>query len=253
MAVGITQLFGVQYKQTSNVKNDHKVKSKKSEFSELMSSGKIASSSAQEAPSIFNRIQDTYEKSEVQDPDEAVNAVRQNINKISAEDRAQIVSDMKAEQDEQQKALVENVMKSVTSQASTFLNARAVPTLDENGFWRFIAGGNYPVDAETKVQAQNAISVDGFYGVAKTSQRLFDFASALAGDDADKMKEMQEGIARGFKEAEKAWGKELPSISQDTLKATNKLFDDYYNTKNQETTGSVQQSQQAVEAAVIGA
>ncbi len=69
----------------------------------------------------------------------------------------------------------------------------------------------------------------------KTFQRLFDFASALAGDDVDKMKEMQAAMEKGFKQATKSWGHKLPSISQDTLSAANKLFDDYYNSKGIQT------------------
>ena len=68
----------------------------------------------------------------------------------------------------------------------------------------------------------------------QTSQRLFDFASALAGDDVEKMKEMQKAMEKGFKLATKAWGKELPSISNDTLSAANQLFDDYYKSKGVE-------------------
>ncbi len=37
-----------------------------------------------------------------------------------------------------------------------------------------------------------------YYGVKQTSQRLFDFAAALAGDDVDKMKEMQKAMEKGF-------------------------------------------------------
>ena len=34
----------------------------------------------------------------------------------------------------------------------------------------------------------------------------------------------------------KSWGGKLPGISQDTLAAANKLFDDYYNSKGVQTT-----------------
>ena len=91
------------------------------------------------------------------------------------------------------------------------------------------------VDAETKAKAQEDISEDGYYGVKQTSQRLFDFACALAGDDVDKMKEMQAAIEKGYKKAEKTWGKELPEICQQTLDATNKMFDDYYASKENTT------------------
>ena len=62
----------------------------------------------------------------------------------------------------------------------------------------------------------------------QTSERIFDFAKALSGGDMDKMKEMQEAFEKGFKQATKTWGKELPQISQDTHDAVNKLFEDYY-------------------------
>ena len=69
------------------------------------------------------------------------------------------------------------------------------------------------------------------WGVKQTSQRLFDFACALAGDDVEKMKEMQKAMEKGFKLATQAWGKELPSICSDTINAANNLFEDYYRSK----------------------
>ena len=89
------------------------------------------------------------------------------------------------------------------------------------------------MDAATKAQAQKDISEDGYWGVKQTSQRLFDFASALAGDDVEKMQEMQKAMQKGFKLATKSWGRELPDISNSTLDAANKLFDDYYASKKQ--------------------
>lgn len=59
-------------------------------------------------------------------------------------------------------------------------------------------------------------------------------ASALAGDDVEKMQKMQEAMQKGFKQATAAWGKSLPSISQQTMDAANKLFDDYYKSKGVE-------------------
>ena len=62
----------------------------------------------------------------------------------------------------------------------------------------------------------------------QTSQRLFDFAQALAGDNPEQMKKMQDAIEKGFKQAEEAWGGSLPSISGETYKAVNDLFSEYY-------------------------
>ena len=91
-----------------------------------------------------------------------------------------------------------------------------------------MASGNYTVDEKTKAEAQEAISEDGFWGVKQTSQRIFDFAQALAGDDVETMKKMQAAVEKGFEQAGAAWGGELPSISGETHEAVNKLFDDYY-------------------------
>ena len=88
------------------------------------------------------------------------------------------------------------------------------------------------VSASDIAKAKEDISEDGYWGVKQTSQRLFDFASALAGDDVEKMKEMQAAMEKGFKQATKTWGKELPEICSQTIDAANKLFDDYYASKS---------------------
>ena len=97
-----------------------------------------------------------------------------------------------------------------------------------DNFWKFMASGNYTVDAKTKAEAEAAISEDGFWGVKQTSQRIFDFAAALAGDDVETMKKMQAAVEKGFEQAGAAWGGELPSICGDTHTAVGKLFDEYY-------------------------
>lgn len=148
-----------------------------------------------------------------------------SINKMSKEKRAALVEQLKADQAAREQSLVSLVTQMMSKQAKT--NAYG----GSDGIWRFIASGNYTVDAATKAQAQKDIAEDGYWGVKQTSQRIFDFASALAGDDVDKMKEMQAAVEKGFKLAGKAWGGDLPGISQDTFAATNKLFEEYYKSK----------------------
>ena len=46
---------------------------------------------------------------------------------------------------------------------------------------------------------------------------------------------MQAAMEKGFKEATKTWGKDLPEISSNTLKAANQLFEDYYKSKENVT------------------
>ena len=184
-------------------------------------SSKVQNTTKEEAASSSVPKTDTYEKSE--EPKKAT----YSINKMSAEERKTLISQLKADQENRQKNLINIVQQMMQKQAVSY----GVANNDEDSIWKFLADGNFTVDEETKLQAQEDISEDGYYGVKQTSQRLFDFASALAGDDVEKMKDMQAAMEKGFKEATKAWGKDLPQISQDTLDAANKLFEDYYATK----------------------
>ena len=159
-----------------------------------------------------------------------------SINRMSQEERSALVEKLKADQETRQKQLATLVQQMMNKQAGTF----SVANDDEDGIWKFLASGDYTVDAETKAQAQKDIAEDGYYGVKQTSERLFDFASALAGDDPDKRKKMQEAMLGGFKEATKSWGKELPDICKETLEAANKLFEEYYASKETTTENSVE-------------
>ena len=175
-----------------------------------------------------------YEKTEQNNDKSAT----YSINKMSKEDRDALITQLKEDQANRQESLVSLVKQMMGKQAgvaSIADNLLSQSKDDDESMWKFIASGNYTVDAVTKKQAEEDISDDGYWGVKKTSQRLFDFASALAGDDVDKMKEMQAAMEKGFKQATKLWGKDLPQISQDTLKAATQLFDDYYASKNQTT------------------
>ena len=103
--------------------------------------------------------------------------------------------------------------------------------MGEEEFWRMFADGKVTVTEAAKKQAQEDISEDGYWGVKQTSQRLFDFASALAGDNPETMKAMQKAMEKGFGEAAKIWGKEMPEITGQTKEAANKLFEEYYKSK----------------------
>lgn len=155
-------------------------------------------------------------------------------------DRVELSSDTKVTSkmsDSERAALVKSLKDDLNNQMSRFTNMMVqnfqkqginVSMANGDDFWKMMASGNYTVDAKTKAEAQEAISEDGFWGVKNTSQRIFDFASALAGDDPEKMKKFQAAVEKGFSQAEDAWGGSLPSICGDTHEAVNKLFDDYY-------------------------
>lgn len=131
-----------------------------------------------------------------------------------------IISRLKADAEARTQQLQQLVQQMISKQGNAYGQA--------NDMWKFLASGNFTVDAQTKAQAQADIAEDGYWGVKQTSERIFDFAKALSGGDMDKMKEMQAAFEKGFKQATKTWGKELPQISQDTRSAVNKLFEDFY-------------------------
>ena len=164
-----------------------------------------------------------YEKTKKED----TNKEPYKINKMSKEDRAALVKALKEEVEARQKQFLELVKQSLTGQGEKI----AIATDNMDGIWKALAKGNFTVSEEVKKQAQEDISEKGYWGVEQTSKRMFEHASALAGDDVEQMKAMQKAMEKGYKEATKAWGKELPDISKKTLAAANKLFEDYYKSK----------------------
>ncbi|MBQ3784175.1 MAG: hypothetical protein II838_12190 [Lachnospiraceae bacterium] len=161
-----------------------------------------------------------------------------SINKMTKEERSAMVQKLKEDQQMRQQQLLKLAQEMLTKQGGNFMIANVkIDTLSEedDSIWKFLASGEYTVDEAAKAKAQELVSEDGYYGVKQTSERLFDFASALAGDDVEQMKKMQDAVLKGYKEAEKAWGRDLPEISKKTLEATNKLFEDYYASKNATT------------------
>ncbi|MCI9442660.1 MAG: hypothetical protein HFH15_15890 [Ruminococcus sp.] len=143
-------------------------------------------------------------------------------NKMSDADRAALVESLKSDLNTQTTRFTNMMMQMFNKQGITGLQAGS------DAFWRQIASGNYTVDAQTKAEAQQAISEDGYWGVKQTSQRIFDMAKAIAGDDTEMMKKMQNAIEKGFEQATAAWGKELPGICGETHTAINGMFDEYY-------------------------
>ncbi len=92
--------------------------------------------------------------------------------------------------------------------------------------------GKINVDPQTVEKAQRDIAEDGYWGVEQTSERLVSFAKALTGGDPSKADEMIEAVKKGFEQATKAWGAELPDISKKTLEATIRKLEDWRDQNN---------------------
>ncbi|MGB8455458.1 MAG: hypothetical protein WCD89_24390 [Anaerocolumna sp.] len=121
------------------------------------------------------------------------------------------ISQLKAEADKRTRQLRDLVEKMLLKQGQTF---------DESTMYQMLREGKVPVDAETAEQAKKDIAEDGYWGVNQTSDRLVSFAKALTGGDPDKIDEMIDAVKKGFKEATKTWGGDLPDICKQTLDST---------------------------------
>ena len=221
MSVNATSLASAQAEVYASYKSDSSAKTES--VSKKTASTKAETSSKSEESTQSGVV---YDKTESTSDS---NKATYSVNKMSAEDRAALVKQLKADQESRQQQLTNIVKQMMGQQATTF-------AASDDSMWKFLAKGNYTVDAQTKAQAQKDISEDGYYGVKQTSERLFDFASALAGDDVEKMKKMQAAMQKGFQQATGAWGQKLPDICQKTLDAANKKFEEYYKSKQASTT-----------------
>ena len=149
-----------------------------------------------------------------------------STSKVSSKetDRTKIIQQLKADDALRQQQLLDIVHKMMGKQAKTYGIANT--DNDEDSIWKFLAKGDFTVDAATKAQAQEDISENGYWGVKQTSERILDFAKALAGDDPEKLEKMRSAFEKGYKQAEKTWGGELPDISKQTFDAVMKGFDE---------------------------
>lgn len=122
-----------------------------------------------------------------------------------------------AESEKRSQALRELVRKMLHKQGQVFNDATDI--------YKILREGKLEVDPETREQAQKDIAEDGYWGVEQTSDRLLSFAKALTGGDTSKADEMIEAVKKGYEEATKAWGDNLPEISKQTLDATIKKLE----------------------------
>ena len=132
-----------------------------------------------------------------------------------------LVNKLKADAEERTSQLRSLVEKMMTKQGV------AIGTADS--MWSFLAKGDFTVDEATRAQAQADIADDGYWGVDQTSDRILDFAKALSGNDPEKADLLLDAFKKGFKEATKSWGQDLPDLSQRTYDAVVEKFNKWKN------------------------
>ena len=143
---------------------------------------------------------------------------------------AALIQKLKQDSEDRINQLKDIVSQMMTKQGTAIANA--------DSMWSFLADGNFTVDEETQKQAQADIAEDGYWGVEQTSDRILDFAKALSGNDPEKADLLIDAFKKGFEDATKSWGKDLPDISQRTYDAVLEKFDKWKNGSTTETAGT---------------
>ena len=134
---------------------------------------------------------------------------------------AAIIAQLKADAEARTSQLQSLVEKMITKQGQT------LGTADD--MWSFLAKGDFTADPETIAQAKKDVAEDGYWGAEQTSDRILSFAKALAGDDPDKAEELLNAFKKGYSQATKTWGSNLPSLCSDTYDLVEKKFNDWMN------------------------
>lgn len=174
-------------------------------------------------------VEEKKKDNEVQEKAQAAAVYEKSEDKKEASasqntDRTKIIKQMQADVAARQQQLLDIVHKMMGKQAKAYGIANS--DNDADSIWKFLAKGDFTVDAATKAQAEADIAEDGYWGVKQTSARILDFAQALAGTDPDKLEKMRSAFEKGYAQAEKTWGGELPDISKRTFEAVMKGFDE---------------------------
>ncbi len=144
---------------------------------------------------------------------------------------AAVIAQLKADSEARTAQLQSLVEKMLAKQGQTLATA--------DDMWSFLAKGNLKADPETIAQAQKDVAADGYWGAEQTSDRILSFAKALAGDDPEKADELLNAFKKGYKQATKTWGSDLPSLCSDTYDLVEKKFNEWKNSSKDTADTSV--------------
>jgi len=156
--------------------------------------------------------------------DKAAHNNSKNKNYVTLNKENQnLIAQLKADAEErtaQLRSLVENMLLKQNQSYQT-------GTLTDEKMYEMLRKGEVTVTPEVRAQAEKDIAEDGYWGVEQTSERLFSFAKAISGGDTSKLDKLMDALEKGFKQATKAWGDELPEISKKTLEATKEKLNNW--------------------------
>ena len=182
---------------------------------------------------------------DISDAAKQAGQTKQTTEDFSVEDTgAKATKGLSAEQVDALKADLETqeqTMLNVMIQALTESNDKLQGWFDEGiGILNF---GGVQIDAsrfampEVATNAEDAakaIAPGGAWSVDAVSSRIFDLASAIAGDDPEKLSQMRAAVEEGFKQAGLTWKdttgqSKLPEISTQTYNEIMSRFDNRAN------------------------
>lgn len=165
------------------------------------------------------------------------NSKNKNYVTLSKENKA-IVEQLKADAEQRTAQLRSLVESMILKQNQTF----RVGTLTDEKMYEMLRKGELEVSPEVRAQAQKDIAEDGYWGVEQTSERLFSFAKAISGGDTSKAETLIKAMEKGFKQATKTWGDDLPDICQKTLDSAKEKIRNWANpeTESDEMTEAAQ-------------
>jgi len=87
------------------------------------------------------------------------------------------------------------------------------------------------VDDATRAKAQELIGEDGYFGVRKVTERIMEFAEALAGSNPSEkdIDNLRDGVQKAFDSVAKMFGgfDKLPEVTRDTYDSIMKAFDEW--------------------------
>lgn len=176
----------------------------------------ISSYSKVDAVNAYQKTAATAKKpEEVKDDDTAV--VYEKSADVSSKSNVDIVQMLKDDMEAQKNKFLSYVQESIMGQGNALASS--------DDIWQFLASGNFTVTEAAKKQAQDSIAEGGYWSVDKTADRILEMAKALTGGDPDKIETMRDAFSKGFNEATKTWGRDLPDISKNTYDKVNELFD----------------------------
>ena len=164
-----------------------------------------------------------YEKNST---DKATNKNSKNKNYVTLNQENQnIIAQLKADAEQRTSQLRSLVESMILKQNQSF----QIGTLTDEKMYEMLRKGEVEVSPEVRAQAQEDISENGYWGIEQTSERLFSFAKAISGGDTSKAETLIEAMEKGFKQATKSWGDDLPDICQKTLDAAKEKIRNWAN------------------------